>query len=649
MNKQQVNKETIIKHNRKIIEELVNIENAIVTNDIKYMNEFIFFVMRLKNLKIKMLPQTKEASSSILSHIVGNYIENISHNLGALCIWYTLSYLADDDEQKNKETEQLFYEIFLQMDDDKTFFYFLQSFIEIFKSKSHKEMIQGILAQKNDEAVDSKFIFKLIYFIIFIKGISEELEPLYKLLDQYLDNAIQDKDDDLVFYLYQPLLFVHNTIKVSKNDFAHFNNQIEKKLEKYIYDEVIPKYKIKQNNKKQNNKKIAFLIDRLTGISIHKVFYRFLKVLTENNNELDIYVYNINWMEGSGSNLSDVNEIKKLNLKYIDCHEKFVGDKNPIYSIVEKSIKIRKDIISQKIDTLVMLNGRPEFNFLFTTRTAANQIYWSHGNSAYDLDGIDKRISHFEHFSNEYEFKTFNIPIDLEYYNPKIDEEVIIKEREKYPKDKKILGMIGRLVKIDNDDYLSTIAKIMQKNTDTVFIVAGPGDNTSIKNKIKKYNLSDRFYFPGFVDTHIYGNIIDLYLDPFPLGGGEALGEFIYKGKPFVAFVPENRRHLYIYSDLYILLSDSVDEFKKSSLIQYDLYSQEDMDTIRKYKYLHPINKNTMIYQDISAAFSKEEYIDIALEFLENEKLCNKVSSELLFTARLQSKDIVKSFLKIIR
>ncbi|WP_321777280.1 hypothetical protein [Sulfurimonas sp.] len=46
--------------------------------------------------------------------------------------------------------------------------------------------------------------------------------------------------------------------------------------------------------------------------------------------------------------------------------------------------------------------------------------------------------------------------------------------------------------------------------------------------------LSDRFYFPGHIDAHVYAHVIDLWLTPFPFGGGRALEEYRAKGKPYV-------------------------------------------------------------------------------------------------------------------
>jgi hypothetical protein len=51
-------------------------------------------------------------------------------------------------------------------------------------------------------------------------------------------------------------------------------------------------------------------------------------------------------------------------------------------------------------------------------------------------------------------------------------------------------------------------------------------------------NIIDRVYFEGYVDAHIYGHIIDIFLDSFPLEHGNSKWEFAVKdgGKPMVLF-----------------------------------------------------------------------------------------------------------------
>jgi len=650
LNKQQVAENRTKEYNQKMADAIKRVEIAVVMNDTKFINDFVSFVFEGINTNITISSNLQILAKNRLNRLLNNYGEYISTRLGALLVWYTLSYLSLEENKNTKEIEQLFYEIYLQIEDNRSFFFYLESFSAIFDKHTTLSMLESLLMAQGNTTITQSFVFKLVYVVISAKGISKDLAPLYPVLVQYFENAIKNKNDDLVFYLYQPLLFMYNSIHLRQEDFEYFNNTIEKKLEFYIDTRIMRKYKIKENKNKQTTHKIAFVIDRLVGTSIESVFYSFLQNLVKNTQNCDMYVYNLNWMEGNGSKIPQIEQMQSLGINYIDCHKKFVGDKNPVYSIVKKSIAIRKDMIANKIDTLVIQNGRAECNFLFTTRTAKKQIFWSHGNFAYDVNGIDKRICHFYNYekrsaTKHFDFEVFQNEIDSIKYNPKVDREQVNKIRENYPKECFVLGSIGRLIKIESDEYLETVAKIMEQNPNTIFLACGSGNQEKIKEKIKELNISDRFYFTGHIDAHIYAHIIDLYLDPFPLGGGEALMEYRGKGKPYVSL---HTNEWSIGNEKYI--KECIQNNKLDVLLKVSLYTQEYLQSISLTRYIIEENKNANIFSNIPIVLEIKEYIDVANRLLNDKRLCVKIGEEqryLMFN-KINNIKTRKSFLKAI-
>ena len=127
--------------------------------------------------------------------------------------------------------------------------------------------------------------------------------------------------------------------------------------------------------------------------------------------------------------------------------------------------------------------------------------------------------------------------------SPKINKTLIHKERDKYPKNSIILGTIGRLTKLDNIHYLKTIIDIMEKYPNTIYLACGYGDNTKIKKVLSKSSVLDRWFFPGFVNNHLYGHLIDIWANSFPNPQGLSTLEFMAKGKPVVTL--KNKHHNY--------------------------------------------------------------------------------------------------------
>ncbi|WP_373002778.1 hypothetical protein [Sulfurimonas sp.] len=401
---------------------------------------------------------------------------------------------------------------------------------------NHEFWDKDILKQKHA-------IFKLYYLTGMYYGRGESYKEIFYTLSKVFLSAIEKKMDELVFYLYTPLAMSYNGVSQTQEELKFFNNTIEKPLENFISDILVPKYKLKQNNNvidKNKKIKIAFLQERIINYSIYKVFYSLIKSISENpSSKYEFIIYDLNFKEFGGSNSKTIEELKALGVQYIDLHKESVGTNDEFYSIIQKSLKIRRKIIKDKVDILIGMHSRPEYNFLFTTRTAAKQIYWSHGNHMYDIKNIDRRISHYQYLDSPYDFHSFIIPRTLESLNPFVDSNKVKETHSLYSNATTILGSIGRLTKMQSRNYLECINTLLCKYEDSVFLACGTGDNTKIKSILIELNAPmDRFIFTGHIDAHLYGHVIDILLNTFPYEQGEAVAEFIAKAKPVVSLKP---------------------------------------------------------------------------------------------------------------
>lgn len=456
-----------------------------------------------------------------------------------------LKYILDSIENKKtiNEIKKEFFNTYYNFNDFQNIIDNKDFILLIFPQEKMSEYLEYFNAEfiKDREFWDKTFIekqqviFKFHYLSTLIFERSKEpFLLMFEYLFEIFKTAIENKDDEVIFYLYWPLFFSYNSVATSYDENFYFNKVVEEKFETYIKDSFGKEYNLKPNLKKITNKKlkVAFVLDRLIDYSVYQVIYRLLKKLVA---KVDLIVIDLNFKELGGSLLSKQHELTKIGCPVIDCHKMFVNNSSVFYSTVQKSLKVREFIISQDIDVLIGMNNRPEYTFLFGTRTAPLQIYWSHGNHAYNISDMDKKITHCI-FDKGLDFEQITIPFDNNLI-PIIDDKKINEIKECFPKNCLILGSIGRLIKIDNYDYLETIAKIMHDNPNTVFLACGSGDQSSIQEKIEELGINDRFYFVGYVDPHLYGSVIDLYLDSFPFRGGESFQEYIHKIKPFICLV----------------------------------------------------------------------------------------------------------------
>ena len=366
-------------------------------------------------------------------------------------------------------------------------------------------------------------------------------DNLVELLNVMIENELIEEQMYIHFFTYH---IYGNNIQ-TMDEWRQFNKLVEKPAS-IFYKKWGEKHKLPKINRPISNgkKRIGFLIDRIVRNSPFMVFYSLVRSLLKSkefNKNYEIYVYSMNYINKQPDDENAVNALVELGIKFFSPYEFFI-DKGYYYSHLQKAIVLRERIIEDKIDFLIGGGGYDIPNFIFSTRTAPRQIIWSHGNCTSDLEEIDERISHFPQECKEWDWKIFNVPILKEFLVGSKDEKekgLKIKKEylEQFGKDTVILGTIGRLVKVDSDEYLKTIAKIMKQNPNAIYLACGAGNVESIKKKIKKYEIDEkRFIFTGHVNAHVYGWVIDIWINTFPLVQGQSQEEYYTKKSGMVIY-----------------------------------------------------------------------------------------------------------------
>jgi len=258
-----------------------------------------------------------------------------------------------------------------------------------------------------------------------------------------------------------------------------------------------------------------------------------------------------------------------------------------------------------------MASGYDINNFILSNRTAPQQIFWSHGNCAFDIDNIDKRISHFEQKCKEFDWRIFNIPISKEFLvgTAKDKKEgLILKETIKkyYDKDTIFLGTIGRLVKLESKEYIKALSEIMKQNPNTIYLACGVGNNENVKALMEKHGVDlSRVQFLGQVNSHIFGWVIDVWPDTFPLRQGQSRVE--YREKDGVIIGMEKyytdkainlKKRIAIKNNLIYPLASNKEEYIK--LVTLMVKDKEKYQEVKKlYNLVNPYYHNQVNVKDI--------------------------------------------------
>jgi len=360
--------------------------------------------------------------------------------------------------------------------------------------------------------------------------------PLWKEI--FYEHIARDECDEAMyvqFFIYHKM---GNSFQ-TQAEWKMFNDDIDRPAadyyKKWCDRANLPKCKEEQSSGK---KIIGILQDRLVENSPFKVLYSVLKNAmgsSEFRNQYEVRVYLMSYFEKSENDSKCIDMLARLGITIWDGAGPFYAE-GIYHSHLSKALYIRDKILSDGVDILIHGACYDINDFLVVSRIAPKQIYWIHGNFEFDIPNIDKRISHISEKSymkqSHYGVEHFDGRTDDMFTNP--DEDAYKQKasilRNKFPQNTIILGAIGRLVKIDNYEYLEAVAQIMMQCEDTIYLACGDGNIDSVRQKAIEVGIPmDRFFFEGHVDPHLYGYIIDVYLNTFPERSGEALNEFLAK------------------------------------------------------------------------------------------------------------------------
>ena len=420
----------------------------------------------------------------------------------------------------------------------------------------------------------------------------EIFDDLVNLIHQLIQKEMIEEEMYVHFFTYH--IYGNNIQTI--DEWRVFNEKIEKPASRF-YKSWGKKHNLTKPKKRisTKKKKIGFLIDRVVLNSPFMVTYSLFKALMEDiefRKNHEIYVYSMSYIDKSPDDEYWVNILKEIGIKYYSNAEKFNGY-GYYYPHLQKAIDLREKIIEDKIDYLVSGFGYDIPNFIFSNRSAPKQIFWSHGNCTSEIENIDLRISHFPQECKEYEWKIFNVPMAREFLVGNDEDKQrgkLLKQGllEQFGEDTIFLGTIGRLIKIESEEYLKVVSEIMKQNPNTIYLACGTGNKEKVEKLMEKVGIDlKRVVFTGQVNPHIFGWVIDVWLETFPLRQGQSRNEF---------------------------------EAKKGAIIGHKkYYAQKAIENIEK------LVKEINIISPL--ADSKKEYIEKASQIIKNQDLRKEIGN----------------------
>ena len=100
-----------------------------------------------------------------------------------------------------------------------------------------------------------------------------------------------------------------------------------------------------------------------------------------------------------------------------------------------------------------------------------------------------------------------------------------------------ILGCLGREEKLLSEPFAQSLAQILKKVPEAIFLWTGKIENPNVTTLFKSHGIEDQCRYIGWVNTRIYAQVLDVFIDGFPFASGLTAFETMAAGSPVVALV----------------------------------------------------------------------------------------------------------------
>jgi glycosyltransferase involved in cell wall biosynthesis len=173
---------------------------------------------------------------------------------------------------------------------------------------------------------------------------------------------------------------------------------------------------------------------------------------------------------------------------------------------------------------------------MFARRIAPLQGWWSMKYHACEIDEIDTRLAVesvvLRKSMQGHEWRTLG-SASTAWLDPALADGAR-RLRAQFPADALVAACLGREEKLDSPAFLEAVCDLLRAHANLHFLWTGRLPRASIQGAFERAGVAQRTRFVGWVNTRLYAQAIDLFLDSFPFPCGFTLKEAMAAGKPAV-------------------------------------------------------------------------------------------------------------------
>jgi len=307
--------------------------------------------------------------------------------------------------------------------------------------------------------------------------------------------------------LYLEDLFYKKLVKIIETE-DHYNKSFS-----IFKDELwnCGKYYSDKKNNLKPSKVIAFMIQSNVILGHTEVVILMIKNLKLLYPNLQIYI--LSFLTKISDNFKKI--MDDLNVDILAPAINFNGS-------LESFSWGRKICQDFNIGTAIWVSVPTTVSCIFGYGLAYKQIYWTlkfHAiymdNSVIHIGCGNFELNKIKTIVNANLWKVFNPPLSLEVTKNNQQAINVVKNRFS---NGKIFGTLAREEKYNSKEFIDSLITILKKCPESIYIYTGRTNSPKLLNELKKFNLLNRCFYIGWVDTNFYSELIDIFLETFPFG-----------------------------------------------------------------------------------------------------------------------------------
>jgi len=204
----------------------------------------------------------------------------------------------------------------------------------------------------------------------------------------------------------------------------------------------------------------------------------------------------------------------------------------------EALLSLRRQIATQGITAIVWLSVATHMGFAFAMRVAPVQIWWALKYHSLDYPEIDGRLTAASAGATKRVggklWRSAPLAAD-DWFRPELAASAA-QLRARYAEHDLLFACLGREEKLNSEPFLEAVAQLLQRCPRAGFLWTGRERLTAIEARLQALGVGARCHYIGWVDTKLYAQVIDVFLDSFPFPCAFTLYEAMAAGKAVVSF-----------------------------------------------------------------------------------------------------------------